>query len=188
MRPYVSGGARTRHKPDPAARHTRKVTPMTTPEARPAAPIVFHYARDVALDPEELAAVAETYADGDCGAVRLDRDGQLWQREAARDVQAHGEPGHSPTRREKIRRLYEQSHRQSPKLARQGIDLVLETRRPAMRAARAELDALNGSRRLEPEPSAMGRTGLALGLAFTTSHRATSGRHGQPSTDLAPGA
>ena len=108
--------------------------------------------------------------------------GQLWQRLAELDVVRHGEPKPhrwplpSPTVRSSQHAVF--------------IAGQIEARRPAMRAARAELGALNGfrrrymlshtfepapvpmsSRRLEPEPSAMARTGLAVGLAFTSDER-----------------
>lgn len=71
--------------------------------------------------------------------------GTLWEREAARDVQAHGEPikagrddykrwgGTGPRRRT-------MQWGQYPAY----IAAEIERRRPAMRATRAELDALKG--------------------------------------------
>ena len=117
--------------------------------------------------------------------------GQLWQRLAHLDVERHGEPlskfhdwpKHVERRNPSILGY-------GPRRARRYLADGIERRRPAMRAARAELGALNGfrrrymlshtfepapvpmtARRLEPEPSAMGRTGLAVGLAFTSDGR-----------------
>lgn len=114
---------------------------MTTPEARPAAPI---------------------------------EEGQLWRLEAQRDTRAHGYP--VPLDREHHERRVAKSSR-DPRAARVFVEESIARRRPAMRATRAEIDALDGFRRryvlgigttLEPEPSSMARTGLALGLAFAS--------------------
>lgn len=143
---------------------------MTTPEARPAAAIVFYPYSTTTVSPELVALLVPVYADADDATFygrNVGVDGQLWQREAARDVQAHGEP--TPrTKREGDRLRNEVKRKPSPQGARRIIAERIERRRLAMRATRAELDALRGSRRLEPEPSSMARTALALGLAFTS--------------------
>lgn len=190
---------------------------MTTPEARPAAPIEEHESREPRDDPDWTIAASTKWRNRVRRAVGNQAApiprGQLWQREAARDVQAHGEP-----------RPFVPGHDilfvQYPTTCRTYVRGMIERRRPIMRAARAELEALryagrcgacdgwglvstmspfgsettyecpdckgtgDGSpmptRRLEPEPSSMARTGLALGLAFTG--------YGKPRRDLAPGA
>lgn len=180
---------------------------MTTPEARPAAPIVWHDDRTPMHNP--CLPFARSTRDLGIQARRI--PGQLWQREAARDVQAHGEP--KPRRWQRTpRRLVDVMS--GARGDRAAVDAYLrgevERRRPAMRATRAELDALDGRgpdwitarrmtfvtstpplepyrcevceehgvdecpappTRLEPEPSSMARTGLALGLAFTSDER-----------------
>ena len=179
---------------------------MTTPEARSAAPIVYHNTRGH-IPPwcDSLGFWAAIYGDGDSRTVHRDPrpDGQLWEREAERDVQAHGEPAAHESPNALTYRAASFDPEIRPYIAEQ-----IERRRPAMRATRAELDALRyagrcgacdgwglvttmnpfGSettyecpdckgtgdgarrptRRLEPEPSSMARTGLALGLAFTS--------------------
>lgn len=139
---------------------------MTTPEARPAAAIVFYPYSTTTVSPELVALLVPVYADADDATFygrNVGVDGQLWQREAARDVQAHGEP--TPRRGRRAKSYYGDT---SPLWTRNYFRDEIERRRPAMRAARAELGALNGRRRLEPEPSSMARAGLALGLAFTS--------------------
>ena len=85
-------------------------------------------------------ATDERRAEADARAA-LRTPGQLWQRLAELDVERHGEPKPS-TAREKIRRLRERAHPLAPRPARLILDELVEHRRPAMRAARAELDAL----------------------------------------------
>ena len=106
------------------------------------APLVYHGTGD-AVDHEWLEGsenMPELF-DGDDTAIVIGSNpdetpaaGQLWQREAARDVLMHGEPfplWHEQGKREgKIRR--------DPMLARLLTDRNIERRRPAMRAARAE--------------------------------------------------
>lgn len=165
---------------------------MTTPEARPAAPILDAHGAPMIADAVYIQSIHRADADFmQRLGWRVELVGDLWRREAARDVQAHGEPI-------KAGRGFPRwggtgKRRPAPAWAeyRAFIAESIERRRPAMRATRAELDALNGNgpkpyrcevceehgidecpapppTRLEPEPSSMARTALALGFAFTS--------------------
>lgn len=171
---------------------------MTTPEARPAAPIEEHESREPRDDPDWTIAASTKWRNRVRRAVGNQAApiprGQLWQREAARDVQAHGEPRPVDALRLIARGGTVEALASFPGEARRYIADGIERRRPAMRATRAELDALRGAGpkpyrcevceehgidecpappppRLEPEPSSMARTVLALGLAFTSDER-----------------
>ena len=152
---------------------------MTTPEARPAAPIEEHESREPRDDPDWTIAASTKWRNRVRRAVGNQAApiprGQLWQREAARDVQAHGEPRPVDALRLIARGGTVEALASFPGEARRYIADGIERRRPAMRVTRAEIDALDGFRRryvlgigttLEPEPSSMARTVLALGLAF----------------------
>lgn len=160
---------------------------MTTPDPamprRRSAPIVEHDSREPRDRPDWSVAASTKWRDRVRRALGTGvgplPPGQLWQRLAEFDVERHGRPITVGRPREYV----------SPFAAWHFLANLIERRRPAMRAARAELDALNAPlrwtlgpgaasapppavpmilRRLEPEPSAMARTGLAVGLAFTS--------------------
>lgn len=99
------------------------------------APIVWHHTRSVIVGPG-LHALVGLYDEGEKFQRRVSTiPGELWEREVARDVQAHGEP--TPRRP-----VLEPSLNGMP--LRWHIEQNIERRRPAMRATRAEaLDGLS---------------------------------------------
>lgn len=110
------------------------------------APIVWHDVRQNIPD-RSLRHLAPIWGStkarartGDHGCAGRETEhvvvGDLWEREAERDVQAHGEP--APRRG---RRAATDDAVTSPIWARNHLRNEIERRRPAMRAARAELES-----------------------------------------------
>lgn len=102
------------------------------------APIVWHHTRSVIVGPG-LHALVGLYDEGEKFQRRVSTiPGELWEREVARDVQAHGEP------RPFVNDPWAAKVAKWPRTARTYVRGQIERRRPAMRATRAEaLDGLS---------------------------------------------